>query len=59
MEDRLQDGRPVAPAQHRRRDPESLTQKAAKYFQAFANSRKMIHFPSWPGFVPAIHVFLT
>jgi hypothetical protein len=26
-------------------------------FQAVSNHLKMIHFSSWPGFVPAIHVF--
>jgi hypothetical protein len=30
----------------------------SQHFQALSKRLKMIHFPSWPGFVPAIHVFL-
>jgi len=33
--------------------------KSSEHFQALSNYLKMIHFSSWPGFVPAIHVFLA
>jgi hypothetical protein len=36
---------------------ESLFFKSSQYFQGLSNHLKMIHFSSWPGFVPAIHVF--
>jgi hypothetical protein len=32
--------------------------KSSQCFQAPPNSLKMSRFPSWPGFVPAIHVFV-
>jgi hypothetical protein len=30
--------------------------KSSQHFQTFSNLLKMIHFPSWPGLFPAIHV---
>src|ERR1700738_3415549 len=33
--------------------------KGIQHFQAVSDHLKMIHFSSWPGFVPAIHVFLV
>jgi hypothetical protein len=33
--------------------------KSGPCFQALADRLKTIYFPSWPGFVPAIHVFFA
>jgi hypothetical protein len=39
--------------------PQSLAENAANFFRVVSNHLEMIHFSSWPGFVPAIHVFLA
>jgi hypothetical protein len=37
---------------------QSLTENPSSIFRLFPDHAEMIHFSSWLGFVPAIHVFL-
>jgi hypothetical protein len=38
--------------------PQEPDRRSSSRFQAFPDVLKMSQFPSWPGLVPAIHVFL-